>query len=936
AITPGDSGRIEFTYFNDTEPDYDYTHIYVLCHDDSAGSTEEVEVHRFSGVIGGHDDPQTWDQTVHEADLPGGTDTIQFEIRMVADAGWSDEDGLYETACGPFAADDITITVGGSPVTYDFESGPQGWTFDKCQGVGSYMAVWPEETWSDWVSEVMDVSVCGCPMTENVLGFVDPESPSPIPGHPSGHHEYGKSGIVDSGSHSHYNSTVVRWNAYYNLPYDAGTVFRLGYSYYPFSSDRNPTPGWSPRMGWRSYMYTGNIPYCSKPEPGDVSYFANLSEPSGLGGDPIPSHWEQMRLYFEVYCSCEEFGVPASVCLEGENCGAPLLDNVQVGLTTPELDAPRIALEAGHLFMDSFGQHTSRFLGPRANDTGMSNISRKLRNYCHLDTAVVVGPPVSEPDNPPWRCELCFKVVRKGALQDEVFGYEVWRERFRDYPDYPDVEFVCARMDSAEDSQHVFNNKFATYFHEEDWAFDFAEDDYTEEQEIFPDEVFTPGTRIEYYYRAYWEDYPPYEATQLGPWEFEILPNMQGLPLAQEWPSILYVDAYNRGAEEHIVAVLDSLGLDYDKFDYLDASACYHLPLAWLGTEPCPDGTSGNNGMSLAQSLGYRLLLINTGSFGIGAMEMEDFILFEAWVDSACGDPERRRGIIFNGDQIARIMSDPEAGLAYASFVDTLGFMYDPNSPYREWNNDDEYCVYLEDAEQPEFAPDDSVGLYGNYCPNIYSYGVLQKNPEIAGVTGNLRYWSYKGTGDEEYVSFAEIVREKYVPDTTNWRSVVDGFSLHHLSERDWNPHDCSTDSAAITAGAADLLIPMLAWVQDPADPFVRWHCQTIPDVGVDDENDSPMSGPTNHLYPCRPNPLRDAATIRFSLATPGQVKLDIFDVSGRLVNTLVGDEMQAGENTLIWDGSDSGGRHVGSGLFWVRMRIGESFISSRRMLVFK
>jgi hypothetical protein len=50
-------------------------------------------------------------------------------------------------------------------------------------------------------------------------------------------------------------------------------------------------------------------------------------------GQHVPDDWEQMRFTFEVRCSCDAWALPPSVCLEeGNTQGAPVLDNVQVGI----------------------------------------------------------------------------------------------------------------------------------------------------------------------------------------------------------------------------------------------------------------------------------------------------------------------------------------------------------------------------------------------------------------------------------------------------------------------------------------------------------------------------------------------------------------------------------------------------------------------------
>ncbi len=46
--------------------------------------------------------------------------------------------------------------------------------------------------------------------------------------------------------------------------------------------------------------------------------------------------------------------------------------------------------------------------------------------------------------------------------------------------------------------------------------------------------------------------------------------------------------------------------------------------------------------------------------------------------------------------------------------------------------------------------------------------------------------------------------------------------------------------------------------------------------------------------------------------------------------------ETDAGEHSVIWDGTDGRGRPVGSGVFWVQLRTGGGYVSSKQMLVMR
>ena len=98
----------------------------------------------------------------------------------------------------------------------------------------------------------------------------------------------------------------------------------------------------------------------------------------------------------------------------------------------------------------------------------------------------------------------------------------------------------------------------------------------------------------------------------------------------------------------------------------------------------------------------------------------------------------------------------------------------------------------------------------------------------------------------------------------------------------------------------------------------------------------SPVPGLATQLIGARPNPANPAATISFSLAQKGAVKLRIFDVSGRLVRTLVDEVLEAGEpHEVAWDGTSDSGRSVGSGVFFYQLDA-PGYTSAKKLVILK
>lgn len=68
-----------------------------------------------------------------------------------------------------------------------------------------------------------------------------------------------------------------------------------------------------------------------------------------------------------------------------------------------------------------------------------------------------------------------------------------------------------------------------------------------------------------------------------------------------------------------------------------------------------------------------------------------------------------------------------------------------------------------------------------------------------------------------------------------------------------------------------------------------------------------------------RPNPTSGGTTISFALGQEGPVRLDVYDVRGTRVRTVLAEVLGAGTHQARWDGRDDAGRRVGAGVYVVR-----------------
>jgi hypothetical protein len=108
---------------------------------------------------------------------------------------------------------------------------------------------------------------------------------------------------------------------------------------------------------------------------------------------------------------------------------------------------------------------------------------------------------------------------------------------------------------------------------------------------------------------------------------------------------------------------------------------------------------------------------------------------------------------------------------------------------------------------------------------------------------------------------------------------------------------------------------PMLG--NDPG----RRSCLECDDAVVED---APFAAPAGRIVfrPPTPNPSRGSVALRYELPQPAAVILEVFDVSGRRVCTVVKREQPASEHTAVFDGRDDAGARLPGGLYFARLQV--------------
>lgn len=82
------------------------------------------------------------------------------------------------------------------------------------------------------------------------------------------------------------------------------------------------------------------------------------------------------------------------------------------------------------------------------------------------------------------------------------------------------------------------------------------------------------------------------------------------------------------------------------------------------------------------------------------------------------------------------------------------------------------------------------------------------------------------------------------------------------------------------------------------------------------------------------PNPFNPRTAIKFTLPQQAEVKLQIFNLNGQLVRTLVNTQLPAGAHERRWNARDEFGRRVASGLYIYRLQVGPNVLTGNMQLL--
>ena len=255
----------------------------------------------------------------------------------------------------------------------------------------------------------------------------------------------------------------------------------------------------------------------------------------------------------------------------------------------------------------------------------------------------------------------------------------------------------------------------------------------------------------------------------------------------------------------------------------------------------------------------------------------------------------------------------------------------------------------------PAFKMDGSINLSGGGLNPYYNNEAAIPTPVTLTTTGAYD----SGTGHVDYQVTAST--DEVLPagtyrifvtltETDLYYQGSNGVLWHPDVMRDCFPSYAGTDvtfsgdlpQVATVSGSFDLNAAynwdncrLVVWLQDVTGQKRVQQAAAVFVAGLDLTDAPAAPAPAMALGANYPNPFNPNTTIPVSVERSSAARLDIVAPDGRLVRTLHEGELAAGRQEFRWDGTDTGGQAVASGVYLARLVCADG-AQSRRLVLMK
>ena len=117
----------------------------------------------------------------------------------------------------------------------------------------------------------------------------------------------------------------------------------------------------------------------------------------------------------------------------------------------------------------------------------------------------------------------------------------------------------------------------------------------------------------------------------------------------------------------------------------------------------------------------------------------------------------------------------------------------------------------------------------------------------------------------------------------------------------------------------------------------LQGHIKLYQNLSVDIAEDKVIKlFPMLTLYPEYPNPFTSEINITFYISNFGNVELDIYNIYGQKVKTIIRKELIEGNYSFIWNCKDDNDQSVNSGIYFFNLKLNGKMILTKNCLLMK
>jgi len=215
------------------------------------------------------------------------------------------------------------------------------------------------------------------------------------------------------------------------------------------------------------------------------------------------------------------------------------------------------------------------------------------------------------------------------------------------------------------------------------------------------------------------------------------------------------------------------------------------------------------------------------------------------------------------------------------------------------------------------FGDDRILRLYFDYGPNAYnlymSFSPLENNPGFHRVSfGHI----------EPHI---DNINDKLVTISARYEDYI---YISVLCTLDFP----TSHTFTFPAPTINIYFPALTFSHD--DQLFMISDGTLYAFMIDfsHSNTDEIAAPPLHTLFAYPNPFTQQTALTYSLKEPGMIGLSVYNLKGQLVADLDTGHKGSGQHSVLWDGRDHAGRKLSSGVYLLRLKLGEKIIRTKKV----